>query len=509
MNFITNRVIRYFLHRHVNKVYAWLDNPLPYQQKLFQDLIALNGNTEWGKTHGFAKIRTPQAFAQQIPLQDYDSLKPYIQRTLNGEQDILWHQPINWFAKSSGTTSDKSKFLPLSPQAIHQCHIAGSQDLMALYIQHNPKTTIFGGKSLILGGSHEVNQLNRFARYGDLSAVLLNHLPAVAKLLRTPNTDISLLPNWEEKIERTAQLVVKQSITNFAGVPTWFLVLFKRVLEISGKDNLLEVWPNLELYMHGGVSFTPYTHVFKQLIPNANMQYWQTYNASEGFFAIQDQPYRNDMALLLNHGIYYEFMPMSEMGSSQPRTLNLEEVETGKNYALVITTNAGLWRYLPGDTVMFTTLKPYRIRVTGRTRHFINAFGEELIVDNADAAIEVASLKTNAEVQEYTAAPIYFSETGNGGHEWLIEFSNPPQNLFEFAQHLDTTLKQVNSDYEAKRYQDMAMQFPVVTAVPAGTFYRWLKFKGKLGGQHKVPRLANDRQYLDEIKKFTEIDTSS
>ncbi|QQS29775.1 MAG: GH3 auxin-responsive promoter family protein [Sphingobacteriales bacterium] len=502
MNYLTNRIIRYLLHRHIKQVYAWLDNPLHFQRLWFRQLIDLNKNTVWGKTYGYDKIKTQRDFAGQVPLQDYDSLKPFFQRTLNGEQSVIWHHPIQWFAKSSGTTSDKSKFLPLSPQAIRQCHISASRDMMALFIQHNPQTRIFSGKSLILGGSHEISKHNRSARYGDLSAVLLNNMPYLGNLLRTPGNDISLLPDWDEKIEKTARLIINQPVTNFAGVPTWFLVLFKRVLELTGKQHLREVWPGLSLYLHGGVSFTPYKHVFKQLIPADDMEYWQTYNASEGFFALQDQPNRNDMALLVNHGIYFEFLPMSELESNTPQTLTLEEVETGKNYALVITTNAGLWRYLPGDTIMFTTLNPYRIRVTGRTRHYINAFGEELIVDNADMAIETASFKTNAKVQEYTAAPVYFSESGNGGHEWLIEFTQAPPDLQEFARHLDTTLKQVNSDYEAKRYQDMAMQFPVVTAVPAGTFYRWMKSKGKLGGQHKVPRLANDRQYLEEIKQF-------
>jgi len=502
MTSLLNNLIRHIFYKRIKKAMEWLHRPHVYQEQILQYLVQTNTNTIWGKEHLFKTIKTPKDFAAQTPLQDYDSLKPYIQRTLNGEQMVLWHTPIYWFAKSSGTTSDKSKFLPLSSEAIHNCHIAASRDLMALYIHYNPQTTVYGGKTLIIGGSSEINRFNKTARYGDLSAVLLSHLPPVARYLRTPPSQIVLLPNWDEKLEKTAQLVVKQDITNFAGVPTWFLVLFKRVLEITGKTNLLQVWPNLQLYLHGGVSFTPYAEVFSHLIPSEKVQYWQNYNASEGFFAIQDMPNRNDMALLLNHGIYYEFLPMSELNSANPATLTLPEVELGKNYALVISTNAGLWRYMPGDTVMFTSLNPYRIRVTGRTRHYINAFGEELIIDNADAAIETACRLTHAQVQEYTAAPVYFSDTGNGAHEWLIEFSEPPQNLHEFVVHLDEALKQVNSDYEAKRFQDMAMRLPMVISVPKGTFYQWLKNKGKLGGQHKIPRLSNDRQLIDEIKQL-------
>lgn len=505
MSSFANYIICRLIHSRIEKVKYWLTHPHQCQAAILQQLIAANKQTEWGKRHQFSKIRSAHDFAQQIDIQDYESLKPFIQRTLNGEQYILWHQPIHWFAKSSGTTADKSKFLPLSKAAIQNCHIAGSRDLMALYVHQNPQTKLFAGKSLILGGSSSINQLNLNTRYGDLSAVLLQWLPPIGNFMHTPPLNISLLPDWNQKIEKTAELVIQQNITNFAGVPTWLLVLFKRVLEISRKKDLTQVWPNLEMYMHGGVSFVPYLDVFNRFIPSKTMQYWQTYNASEGFFAIQDQPNRSDMALLLNHGIYYEFMPMSEFGSNKPVTLPLNEVETGRNYALLISTNAGLWRYMPGDTVMFTTLNPYRIKVTGRTRHFINAFGEELIIDNADEAIRYACLKTNATIQEYTVAPVYFSEAGKGRHEWLIAFEHLPNNLSNFINHLDSKLKQVNSDYEAKRFNNLAMQIPLVSIVPQGTFYRWLQSKNKLGGQHKVPRLANNRQYIDDIKQYADV----
>lgn len=503
MGSFANYFISRFIHSRVKSVMQWLARPQQCQQEILQYLIAANQQTEWGKMHNFTGIRNANQFARQIPIQDYNSLKPYIDRTMNGQQGVLWHQPVTWFAKSSGTTAGKSKFLPLTKQAIYSCHIAGSRDIMALYIHNNPGTKLFSGKTLILGGSSSVHQLNPHSRYGDLSAVLLQHMPPLGNFLRTPPLNISLLPDWNDKIEQTARLAIKQHITGFAGVPTWFLVLFKQILEITGKNNLAEVWPGLELYLHGGVSFTPYTDVFSRLIPLPNMQYWQTYNASEGFFAIQDQPGRTDMALLLNHGIYYEFLPMTEFDSPNPITLQLHEVELGKNYAIVISTNAGLWRYLPGDTIAFTSTNPYRIRVTGRTRHYINAFGEELIVDNADEAIHHACRQTNATVQEYTAAPVYLSETGKGGHEWLVEFAQLPHNLPEFVQQLDTRLQAINSDYEAKRFNNLAMQLPVVTPVPEGTFYRWLQSKGKLGGQHKIPRLSNDRHYIDEIKQFS------
>ncbi|MGB0929583.1 MAG: GH3 auxin-responsive promoter family protein, partial [Chitinophagales bacterium] len=440
-------------------------------------------------------------FKKRVPIQDYNSLKPYINRMIEGEKNVLWSQPIQWFAKSSGTTSDKSKFIPVSKDALKNCHFKAGIDSMTLYCRQRPQTKVYTGKAIIMGGSHSISELNAESKYGDLSAVLMQNMPYFAKFLNEPKLSIALQDNWEHKLEQIAQTTVHQNITHLAGVPTWTILLIKRLLEITGKNHLLEVWPNFELYIHGGVSFTPYREQFAALIPKGETQYWQTYNASEGFFAVQDGLNRDDMLLMLKHGIFYEFMPMEELDKENPRTLQLEEVEVNTNYALIISTNSGLWRYMIGDTIQFTTLSPHRIKVSGRTKHFINAFGEEVIIDNSDQAIHKACEQTGAKVQEYTAAPVYFSGDENGTHEWLIEFDQAPKDLQQFATILDSELQKLNSDYEAKRFKDMAMRFPLIQAVPKGTFYQWLKNRGKLGGQHKIPRLANHREYLEEIKK--------
>lgn len=492
----------YFASRNKG-IQHWITNAVSYQQNIFDYLVYVGQKTVWGQTYAYDKIKNTKHYAQAVPIQSYETLQPFIDKVLLGEQNVLWHTPIRWFAKSSGTTSDKSKFIPISTASFHKNHYLGARDILSLYCIANPNTRIFEGKGLIIGGSHQINQLNKAVSYGDLSAVLAQNMPAMGHYMRTPDLATTLLPNWDKKLERIVQITKSQNVTQMAGVPTWTLIVLKRLLAETGKDNVADVWQNLELYLHGGVSFTPYEQQFKQLIRSDKMQYWQTYNASEGFFAIQDQAYRNDMVLLANHGIYYEFMPMSELGAEHPRVLQLHEVEVGQNYALIISTFSGLWRYMVGDTVQFTTLAPYRIRVTGRTKHYINAFGEEVIVDNADAALAAACAKHHATVLDYTAAPIYFGDTHNGGHEWLIEFEQLPNNLAAFATDLDQELQNRNSDYEAKRYKNMAMQAAVVRAVPQGTFYRWLQSKGKLGGQNKVPRLSNTREYLDAIIEFT------
>jgi hypothetical protein len=432
---------------------------------------------------------------------EYDDLKPYVERLMTGEQNLLWNTPVTWFAKSSGTTSDKSKFIPITDESLQETHFQGAKDVLTMYYNFNPESDLLLGKGLVIGGSHQVNKINEECMYGDLSAVLMQNTPFWGHWLRTPELSVALLDEWETKIERLAETTIPENVTSISGVPTWTLVLIKRILEITGKQNLKEVWPNLELYMHGGVSFTPYKEQFNKLI-GAPIHYIDIYNASEGFFAAQNDPADEGMVLLLQNGIFYEFLPVEEYGKDNPQTIGLQEVEMHKNYALVISTNGGLWRYLVGDTIQFTSRFPFKIKVTGRIKHFINAFGEELIVDNSDKAIATACEKTGAIVNDYTAAPIYFSDEGNGGHEWLVEFDKEPSDFGLFTYELDNALKSVNSDYEAKRQKDIALKMPVVHLLKKGVFNEWLRSKGKLGGQHKVPRLSNDRTYFEEIIKF-------
>ncbi|HEY9261352.1 GH3 auxin-responsive promoter family protein [Chitinophaga sp.] len=488
----------------MGRIAYFMQYPVQVQQQVFQNLISAAQYTEFGKQYGFSKIYKIDEYKQRVPIHTYDTIKPYIQRTMEGQQNVLWNTPIKWFAKSSGTTADKSKFIPVTVESLDECHYRSGRDVISLYYNNFPDSDVFTGKSLVIGGSHQVNKLseNSDSYFGDLSAVMLQNMPFYGNMIRTPDLEIALMDEWEEKIERMANAVIHENVTSIAGVPTWTIVLIKRIFELTGTDNLADVWPNVELYMHGGVSFTPYREQFKKLIRKPLMHYQETYNASEGFFAAQDVIGDEGLLLFLNHGIFYEFMPMEELGKENPETLQLQEVELGKNYALVISTNGGLWRYLVGDTIQFTSLLPYRIKVSGRTKSFINAFGEEVIVENSDTAVAKACEATGAVVNDYTAAPVYFSDHGNGGHEWLVEFGVAPDDINRFTNTLDSTLKAINSDYEAKRYKDIALHMPVVHVLPEGTFCEFLKSKGKLGGQHKVPRLNNDRNYLEEILKF-------
>lgn len=482
----------------MHQIELFIKYPHEVQDELFGNLISQAQDTEWGKKHNYASIRNQEQFKNSVPIQDYESLKPYIERMLKGEQNILWNTEIRWFAKSSGTTNDRSKFIPVSQESLEECHYKGGKDMLSIYCNNRPNAQIFTGKSLTLGGSHQVTQSGDIS-FGDLSAVLLKNLPMWAEYIRTPDLSITLIENYEEKIEKIAQATIGVNVTNMAGVPTWTVVLAKRLMEITGKQNLLEIWPNLELYVHGAVNFTPYREQFKKLIPSDSMYYLETYNASEGFFGIQDQSNSDEMLLMLDYGIYYEFLPMEHFGEENPKTLGLSEVELGKNYALIISTNGGLWRYMIGDTIKFTSLSPFRIQITGRTKHFINAFGEEVIVDNAENALAQACKETDAIIRDYTACPIYFQGNDAGGHEWIIEFEQKPTDIERFVDALDNTLRAINSDYDAKRFNDMALRRPKVHVAPEGTFYNWLKNRGKLGGQHKVPRLANERKYVDEI----------
>lgn len=486
----------------LGRIEHFMQYPEQVQEQVFHNLVSAAQYTEFGKKHGYSDIFTIKEFKQRVPVHEYETIKPYIQRIMEGEQNVLWNTPIRWFAKSSGTTSDKSKFIPVSVESLDECHYRAGRDVLSLYYGNYPDSDLLTGKTLVIGGSHQVNKLNEHSYFGDLSAVMLQNMPFYGSFIRTPDLSIALMEEWEEKIDRMAKATILENVSSIAGVPTWTVVLIKRIFELTGADNLADVWPNLELYMHGGVSFTPYREQFRRLIRSRLMHYMETYNASEGFFAAQDDLSDDSLLLFLNHGIFYEFMPMEEYGKECPQTLQLREVELGKNYALVISTNGGLWRYIVGDTIQFTTLWPYRIKVTGRLKSFINAFGEELIVDNTDKAIAAACQQTGAIVNDYTAAPVYFDDSSNGCHEWLIEFDVPPANLENFIQVLDSTLQSLNSDYEAKRYKDIALRLPIVHVLPKGRFNEWLKSKGKLGGQHKVPRLYNDRKYVDEILAF-------
>lgn len=501
MSALINSILIPVLKRRLERIERIIRNPHEIQRRLILEHISGAKQTAFGREHGFADIGSIEQFKERVPVRDYEQHKPYIERMMKGEQSVLWPSTIKWFAKSSGTTSDKSKFIPVTKEALRDCHFKGGRDTVAIYARNFPKTKLFSGKTLIMGGSTQINRLDERAgsKYGDVSAVMMSNMPRVARIVATPSLDILLMDEWEEKLRLIAEKTVRQNITQVVGVPTWTVVLIKRLFEMTGKDNLAEIWPNLELYVHGGVSFTPYREQFRQLIRSEKMRYLEVYNASEGFFSMQYDLTSPDMLLMPDYGIFYEFMPMEEVGKESPRTLPLDEVVTGKHYAPVISTNAGLWRYLIGDTIQFTSTNPYMIRVSGRVKHFINAFGEEVIVDNADEAIAKASEATGALVRDYTAGPIYMSEAGKGGHEWIIEFEKQPDDFRKFSDVLDKHLQSINSDYEAKRHKSIALAEPVVHDARPGTFYEWMRQRGKLGGQNKVPRLANDRQYVEQL----------
>jgi GH3 auxin-responsive promoter len=480
------------------RIQNWSNHPVAAQRDVLQHLVTSAQYTEFGKKYSFSKLFTVKAFKKTVPIHTYDDLKPYIEKMMQGEENVLWNEPVNWFAKSSGTTCDKSKFIPVSDESLQDNHFQASKDVLSNYYKNFPSSDLLTGKGLVVGGSHQISTINGDIHYGDLSAVLMQNSPFWGQWLRTPELSIALLDEWESKIEKLAAITAEENVTSLAGVPTWTLLLLKRILDIKQKATIKEVWPNLELYIHGGVSFIPYKEQFEKVI-GAPINYLEIYNASEGFIAGQERPGDDGMLLFTEHGIFYEFMPVEEYGNDHPKTVGLNEVETGKNYAPIISTTGGLWRYLIGDTVQFTSINPYRVKVSGRLKHYINAFGEEVIVDNTDTAVAVACEKTNATVSDYTAAPYFAKEKNAGSHEWLIEFDKAPVSLPDFIFELDAALKNINSDYEAKRYKDIALQIPIVHVLPQGSFTEWLRSKGKLGGQHKVPRLSNDRIILEEI----------
>jgi hypothetical protein len=500
-----NTFMTWILKNRIGQIEKFKNNPLDTQREILFKLVHTAKNTVFGKKYNFGKISSYNDFNQWVPVHDYEAMKPYIEQTMKGQQNIIWPTPIHWFSKSSGTTSSRSKFIPVSPESLEDCHFKGGKDMLSLYINNFPETKLFTGKSLTIGGSLQTNNLgfNEESFSGDISAVIMRNLPKWAQLARTPSLEIALMSEWEEKIDRMADETLKENVTSLTGVPTWTLVLIKKVLEKTNSNNILEVWPNLEVFFHGAVAFGPYKNIFESLIPSPDMHYMETYNASEGFFGIKDQKDSDELLLMLDYGIFYEFIPMEEIESEQPEIIPLDKVEKDKNYALLISTNSGLWRYKIGDTVKFTSTNPHRIKISGRTKHFINAFGEELIVENAEKAMEITCKATGATISNFTAAPVYFdAKHKQGTHEWVIEFIKLPEDKDDFLQRLDQELRNVNSDYEAKRYKDMVLKPPIVHFASEGLFEKWLKSKGRLGGQNKVPRLSNNREYIEEVMKF-------
>jgi len=495
---LVNSIAAWFLKKRFHQIELFLKYPNDVQAELLQTLVDTAKDTEIGLKYDFKSIKNYKAFSERVPISSYEDYQNTIERSRRGEQNIFWPTQIKWFAKSSGTTNAKSKFIPVSTESLEDCHYAASKDLLCMYLNNNEHSQLFTGKSLRLGGSKELYKENGTV-FGDLSAILIDNMPFWAEFSSTPSNKVSLMSDWETKMQAIVDETINENVTSLAGVPSWMLVLLNNVLETTGKKDLLEIWPNLEVYFHGGVSFVPYSDQYKNILPRKNFKYYEIYNASEGFFAIQDQNNSSELLLMLDYGIFYEFIPMETYGTKNQKIIPLSEVEIDKNYAVIITTNAGLWRYKIGDTVRFTSINPYRIKVSGRTKHHINAFGEELIIENAEDALKKVCQKTKAEIVDYTAAPIFMNGKEKGAHEWLIEFKKPPQDLNYFNELLDNALKSLNSDYEAKRYNNMTLNKPKINQARENLFYDWLKHKNKLGGQHKVPRLSNTRDYLDEL----------
>lgn len=504
---ILNDILSFFLKRRIERIESFLREPIATQHRVFHDLIENARYTEWGLKYDYSSIDSIEKFQERVPISTYEELYPFIERVLKGEQNILWASDIKWFSKSSGTTNARSKFIPVSQESLEDCHYRGGKDMMTLFLNNRPDSRIYEGKGLSIGGTLHPNPFNADTQAGDISAVITKNLPAWADFIRTPPSEVALLENWEEKMELMIEICSNENVTSILGVPTWTVVLIENMLQRTGKSNMLEIWPNFEVFVHGAVSFQPYRELFQtKIFPSNQVTYLETYNASEGFFAIQDELSRvGEMLLMLDYGIFYEFIPMEEWDKEHPKTLTLDEVELDKHYALIISTNAGLWRYKIGDTVKFTTLNPYRIKVSGRTKHFINAFGEEVVVENSDYAITEACLATNAAMSDYTAGPVYMGDQSKGRHEWIIEFSKKPEDEEKFIKILDESLRKVNSDYDAKRFKDMALLLPKVHFVEHGTFYHWMAKRGKLGGQNKVPRLSNSREFLDDILELIRI----
>ena len=501
---IINSIVNWVNYKRIYEIDLFRKHPIDTQREVLFDLLDQARDTEFGQQYDYRTITTEEEFKKRIPVRTYEDFSPYIDRLLKGERNILWPGETRWFAKSSGTTNDKSKFIPVSKHSLENVHYRGFKDVLALYLKNNPGSGVLMGKSLTLGGSHQVNSFNNNSYYGDLSAILIENTPFWSDFIRIPPAEVALIPEFEEKVAKIIEQSRDENVTSLAGVPSWNLVLLQRVLEATGKDNILDVWPRLEVFIHGGIKFEPYREQYQQIIPSDKMKYMETYNASEGFFAIQDDPDRTDLLLMLDYGIYYEFIPMDQFHDENRPVLSLDEVELEKNYAMVISTNGGLWRYLIGDTVKFTKKYPFKIKITGRTKHYINAFGEELIIDNAEEALQMACTRTHAAIREYTAGPVFMRDKQKGAHQWIIEFDTHPDDLEHFISVLDVSLKTLNSDYEAKRHKSITLERPHVEVAPEGLFYEWMRQRGKVGGQNKIPRLANDRIYLDQLLELQE-----
>jgi hypothetical protein len=495
---LVNSVASWVLKKRFHQIDLFLKYPHEVQNELLLNLLLISKDTEIGTTYDFKSIRNYREFSQRVPVSTYEDYQNLIERSRKGEHNIFWPKPIKWFAKSSGTTTAKSKFIPVSTDSLEDCHYAASKDLLCMYLNNNEDSTLFNGKNLRLGGSKKLYEENGTI-FGDLSAILIHNMPFWAEFSSTPSNKVSLMSDWEYKMQAIVNETINENVTSLAGVPSWMLVLLNNVLETSGSKTILDVWPNLEVYFHGGVSFLPYVDQFKAIIPSKSVKYYEIYNASEGFFAIQDRNHSDELLLMLDYGIFYEFIPMNTYGTAAEKVIPLSEVEKGKNYAIIVTTNAGLWRYKIGDTVKFTSTFPYRIKVTGRTKHFINVFGEELIIENTDKAIKIVTKKTKTKIIDYTVAPIFMKGKSKGAHQWIIEFKTPPKDLHYFIELLDNSLKALNSDYEAKRYNNITLNMPKVDVAQEGLFHKWMKKNNKLGGQHKVPRLSNSRQFLEEL----------
>ncbi|MBT8299625.1 MAG: GH3 auxin-responsive promoter family protein [Maribacter sp.] len=493
-----NSIASWLLKKRYHQIELFLKYPGEVQEEVLHHLLEIAEDTEIGKKYDFESIANYETFSERVPIVSYEELEPLIERTRKGEQNIFWPTSIKWFAKSSGTTNAKSKFIPVSTEALEDCHYKSGKDLLCLYLNNNENSQLFTGKSLRLGGSKELYHDNG-SFFGDLSAILIDNMPLWAEFSSTPSNRVSLMSEWESKLKAIVLESTQENVTSLAGVPSWMLVLLNNVLQETGKDHLFQVWENLEVYFHGGVSFVPYKEQYQNLFPRKSFKYYEIYNASEGFFAIQDRNNADDLLLMLDYGIFYEFIPMDTYGTNNQKTLPLWDVEINKNYVIIITTNAGLWRYKIGDTVRFTSINPYRIRVTGRTKHHINVFGEELIIENAEEALNQICKKTEAEIKDYTVAPIFMAGKEKGAHEWIIEFRKAPKDLNYFTEFLDNALKSLNSDYEAKRYNNITLKMPKVHMGRENLFYDWLKSKDKLGGQHKIPRLSNKRDYIEEL----------
>ena len=496
---LINSIASWVLKQRIHQIELFLKYPNEVQNELMMNLIRSSEETVVGQKYDFGSIKSYQTFAERVPVSTYEDLEPMIELTRKGAQNVFWNTPIKWFAKSSGTTNAKSKFIPVSNEALEDCHYKGSKDLLCLYLNNNENSEMFLGKSLRLGGSSQIYENNN-TYFGDLSAILIENMPIWAEFSSTPSNKISLMSEWEAKLAAIINETKTENVTSFAGVPSWMLVLLNRIMAETGIESLSEIWPNLEVYFHGGVSFEPYREQYKKILPHNNFKYYEIYNASEGFFAIQDLNYSNDLLLMLDYGIFYEFIPMDTFGTENQKIIRLADVELFKNYAVVITTNAGLWRYMIGDTVRFTSLSPYRIRVSGRTKHHINVFGEELMVENTDMALAKTCSALHCEVKDYTVAPIFMKDKEKGAHEWMIEFKKHPEDILVFQKALDENLQTLNSDYEAKRYNNMTLNSLKVNVARENLFYDWLKENDKLGGQHKIPRLSNQRDYLEQLK---------